>query len=67
MGKYTNPEDYRREIISLVVRTLLGIACTIGLLCWYSEGDISFGISDDLSQEIFYVLQFLLFIAGIKY
>ena len=64
MGKYTNPED-RREIISLVVRTLLGIACTIGLLCWFSEGDVSFGISDDLSQEIFYILQFLLFIAGI--
>ena len=41
MGKYTNPED-RRKVIRLVVRTLLGIACTIGLLCWYSGGDVSF-------------------------
>lgn len=37
MGKYTNEED-RRQRVSLIVRTLLGIAVTFGLLCWYSGG-----------------------------
>lgn len=37
MGKYTNEED-RRERLSLIIRTLLGIAVTFGLLCWYSGG-----------------------------
>ncbi len=58
MGKYTNPEDYRREIISLVVGTLLGIACTIGLLCWYSEVDISF---DRYGVSYFEFLKHILF------
>ncbi|MBP1546068.1 MAG: hypothetical protein J6A37_05665 [Oscillospiraceae bacterium] len=57
MGKYTNPED-RREVISLVVRTLLGIACTIGLLCWYSGVDISF---DGFGISYFEFLKALLF------
>lgn len=30
MGKYTNEED-RRQTVSLIVRTLLGIAVTFGL------------------------------------
>ena len=37
MGKYTNEED-RRQITGLIVRTVLGIAVTFGLLCWYSGG-----------------------------
>ena len=37
MGKYTNEED-RRQLISLIVRTVLGIAVTFGLLCWYAGG-----------------------------
>ena len=57
MGKYTNPED-RREVISLVVRTLLGIACTIGLLRWYSGGDVSF---DRYGVSYFEFLKHILF------
>lgn len=37
MGKYTNEED-RRQITGLIVRTVLGITVTFGLLCWYSGG-----------------------------
>lgn len=37
MGKYTNADD-RRQTVSLIVRTVLGIAVTFGLLCWYSGG-----------------------------
>lgn len=37
MGKYTNEED-KRQTVSLIVRTVLGIAVTFGLLCWYSGG-----------------------------
>ena len=57
MGKYTNPED-RRKVIRLVVRTLLGIACTIGLLRWYSGGDVSF---DRYGVSYFEFLKHILF------
>lgn len=37
VGKYTNAED-RREVISVIVRTILGIITTFLLLSWFSGG-----------------------------
>ena len=43
MEKYTNEED-KRQTVSLIVRTLLGIAVTFVLLCRYSGECISLHI-----------------------
>jgi len=46
VGKYTNAED-RREVISVIVRTLLGIITTFLLLSWFSGG-VPFHLSADM-------------------
>lgn len=72
MGKYTNAED-RRQTVSLIVRTLLGIAVTFGLLCWYSgglpEGAEEFFRPDNLLKNILPAVIFaaVIFIITRKY
>ena len=46
VGKYTNEED-RREVISVIVRTILGIITTFLLLSWFSGG-LPFHLSADM-------------------
>ena len=46
VGKYTNEED-RREVISVIVRTVLGIITTFLLLSWFSGG-LPFHLSADM-------------------
>lgn len=49
MGKYTDQED-RRQITSFIIRTVLGIAVTFGLLCWYSGG-LPKGVEDFFTPD----------------
>ena len=46
VGRYTNEED-RREVISVIVRTILGIITTFLLLSWFSGG-LPFHLSADM-------------------
>ena len=69
MGKYTNEED-RRQRVSLIVRTLLGIAVTFGLLCRYSGGlprDVEYFFApDNLLKNIIPALIFVVFLLSRK-
>lgn len=67
MGKYTNEED-RREIISVIVRTVLGIITTFLLLCWFSGG-VPFHLNGDmfLSGHFWGTVIFLIILFGAGY
>lgn len=63
VGKYTNEED-RREVISVIVRTILGIITTFLLLSWFSGG-FPFHLSADMFMSghfwgtvIFFIILF---------
>ena len=59
VGKYTNAED-RREVISVIVRTLLGIITTFLLLSWFSGG-FPFHLSADMFLSRSFLTAFLCF------
>ena len=59
VGKYTNEED-RREIISVIVRTILGIITTFLLLSWFSGG-FPFHLSADMFMSGSFLTAFLCF------
>lgn len=67
MGKYTNAED-RREVISVIVRTVLGIITTFLLLCWFSGG-VPFHLNGDifLSGRFWGTVIFLIILFGAGY
>ena len=67
VGKYTNEED-RREIISIIVRTVLGIITTFLLLCWFSGG-VPFHLNGDvfLSGRFWGTVIFLIILFGAGY
>lgn len=67
VGKYTNEED-RREIISVIVRTVLGIITTFLLLCWFSGG-VPFHLNGDvfLSGRFWGTVIFLIILFGAGY
>ena len=59
VGKYTNEED-RREVISVIVRTILGIITTFLLLSWFSGG-LPFHLSADMFMSGSFLTAFLCF------
>lgn len=59
VGKYTNAED-RREAISVIVRTILGIITTFLLLSWFSGG-FPFHLSADMFLSRSFLTAFLCF------
>ena len=59
VGKYTNAED-RREVISVIVRTILGIITTFLLLSWFSGG-FPFHLSADMFLSRSFLTAFLCF------
>lgn len=67
VGKYTNEED-RREIISVIVRTVLGIITTFLLLCWFSGG-VPFHLNGDmfLSGHFWGTVIFFIILFGAGY
>lgn len=67
VGKYTNEED-RREIISVIVRTVLGIITTFLLLCWFS-GEVPFHLNGDmfLSGHFWGTVIFFIILFGAGY
>ena len=67
VGKYTNAED-RREVISVIVRTVLGIITTFLLLCWFSGG-VPFHLNGDvfLSGHFWGTVIFFIILFGAGY
>ena len=67
VGKYTNEED-RQEIISVIVRTVLGVITTFLLLCWFSGG-VPFHLNGDmfLSGHFWGTVIFLIILFGAGY
>lgn len=59
VGKYTSAED-RREVISVIVRTILGIITTFLLLSWFSGG-FPFHLSADMFLSRSFLTAFLCF------